>query len=80
MRSQNIPIDVQLKLFDSLVDPILLYGSKVWGYENLKILEPAILQKNSESKIVYSKRHGLWRVRPPAFEYKSAAENDFLLV
>ena len=44
MRSQHIPIDVQLKLFDSLVKPILLYGSEVWGYENLKILERVHLQ------------------------------------
>ena len=29
IRNQNIPIDVQLKLFDSLVEPILLYGSEV---------------------------------------------------
>ena len=39
IRNQNVPIDVQLKLFDSLVEPILLYGSKVWGYENLEILK-----------------------------------------
>jgi hypothetical protein len=38
IRNQNIPIDVQLKLFDSLVKPILLYGSEVWGYGNLEIL------------------------------------------
>jgi hypothetical protein len=31
-------------LFDSLVKPILLYGSEVWGYENLKILERVHLQ------------------------------------
>jgi hypothetical protein len=41
---------------------------------------PAILQMNTESKIVYSKLDGLWGVRPPPFEYKSAADNDFLLV
>ena len=29
----------QLKLFDSMIEPILLYGSEVWGYENIKILE-----------------------------------------
>ena len=28
-----------LKLFDSCVEPILLYGCEVWGYENVDILE-----------------------------------------
>jgi hypothetical protein len=29
IRNDNIPIDLQLKLFDSLVEPIILYGSEV---------------------------------------------------
>ena len=33
-RSLHLPIDLQIKLFDSLVLPILLYGSEIWGYEN----------------------------------------------
>ena len=28
----DIPIDLQLKLFDNTVLPILTYGSEVWGY------------------------------------------------
>ena len=28
-----------LKLFDMCVEPILLYGCEVWGYENVDILE-----------------------------------------
>ena len=39
IRNQNIPIDIQLKLFDAMVEPILLYGSEIWGYENTKIVE-----------------------------------------
>ena len=39
IRIQNIPIDLQLKLFDSLVEPIILYGSEVWGFENIQIME-----------------------------------------
>ena len=39
VRNENIPIDLQLKLFDSMIEPILLYGSEVWGFENLKIIE-----------------------------------------
>jgi hypothetical protein len=26
-------------MFDSMIEPILLYGSEVWGYENLKFIE-----------------------------------------
>ena len=32
--SLHLPIDLQIKLFDSLVLPILLYGSEIWGYDN----------------------------------------------
>ena len=34
-----IPIDLQLKLFDSLVSPILTYASEVWGFDNNEELE-----------------------------------------
>ena len=27
-----------LKMFDSMIEPILLYGSDVWGYENFKVI------------------------------------------
>jgi hypothetical protein len=39
VRNESIPIDLQLKMFDSMIEPILLYGSEVWGYENLKVIE-----------------------------------------
>ena len=32
----NLPIDLQLKLFDQTIVPILTYGS---GFENIQILE-----------------------------------------
>jgi hypothetical protein len=32
IRNQNIPIDLQLNLFDSLVELIILYGSEVLGF------------------------------------------------
>ena len=35
----DLPIDLQLKLFDNTVLPILTYGSEIWGYENLDIIE-----------------------------------------
>ena len=39
IKNQPIPVDLQLTLFDSLVGPILLYGSEVWGFENTCSLE-----------------------------------------
>ena len=30
---------IMLKLFDSCVAPILLYGCEVWGYENTDIID-----------------------------------------
>ena len=38
-RRLNLPTDVMLKLFDTCVEPILLYDCEVWGYENVDILE-----------------------------------------
>lgn len=35
----DLPVDLQIKLFDNTVLPILLYGSEIWGYENLEIIE-----------------------------------------
>ncbi len=34
-----LPIDIQLKLFDQTVLPILTYNCEVWGFENLDIIE-----------------------------------------
>ena len=35
----NLPIDLQLSLFDKLVVPVLTYGCEVWGYSNLSKIE-----------------------------------------
>lgn len=35
----DIPIDLQLKLFDHTVLPILTFACEVWGYENLDLIE-----------------------------------------
>ena len=37
-------IETKLQLFDSIVTPILLYGSEVWGFENISNVE-----KNTKS-------------------------------
>ena len=40
-KSQNLelPIDLQLKLCDHTVAPILLYDLEIWGYEDHNVLE-----------------------------------------
>ena len=38
-RSLFLDTDVMLKMFDCTVLPILLYGSEVWGYSNIKFTE-----------------------------------------
>lgn len=35
----NLPIDLQLKLFDQTVAPILTYNAEVWGIENLDMIK-----------------------------------------
>ena len=49
----DIPIDLQLKLFENTVVPISTYGSEVWGYENLDMTEKVhndFLRKITRSK------------------------------
>ena len=43
-RKLGLPIDIQLQMFDSMVSPILLYGSEVYGFENCSIVESIFLQ------------------------------------
>ena len=38
-RKLHLPIDLQLQLFDSMVAPILLYGSEITGFEKSDGLE-----------------------------------------
>lgn len=38
-RKLNLPIDLQLQLFDAMVLPILMYGCEIWGVGNNSIIE-----------------------------------------
>ena len=38
-RRHSLPVDIQLKLFDSLVLPILLYCCEIWGFEKFEDIE-----------------------------------------
>ena len=44
LQNVSLLVDLQLKLFDSLISPILTYSSEVWGFENSKIVEKIHLQ------------------------------------
>ena len=49
----NLPVDLQLKLFDHTVLPILTYACKMFSFENLDMLEKVhidFLRKISKSK------------------------------
>ena len=35
----DLPLDIQVELFEQLVTPILLYGSEIWGHEDLSCIE-----------------------------------------
>lgn len=55
MRANNLdlPIDLQMKLFDHTVLPILTYSSEIYGYGNLEIIERVhteFLRKNTKSR------------------------------
>ena len=39
IRNLDIPIDLQLYLFDHVILPIALYGCEIWGFENNQIIE-----------------------------------------
>ena len=38
-RKVFLPLDLQLHLFDSMIIPILLHGSEVWGCESVDITD-----------------------------------------
>lgn len=38
-RNLNLPYDIQIDLFEKTIKPILLYGSEIWGYGNIDIIE-----------------------------------------
>ena len=39
IRNLNLPIDCQLRIFDSTIVPILLYSSEIWGFGNNQNIE-----------------------------------------
>ena len=44
IKSLSLPPDIALKLFDTLVKPVVLYGAEVWGSENCDIVNKVKLR------------------------------------
>ena len=40
INSLNLPLDLQLKLFDNTILPIITKSCELWGYENVQMFEP----------------------------------------
>ncbi len=38
-RKFDLPIDLQLELFDAMVLPIITYGCEIWGYRTIRDIE-----------------------------------------
>ena len=38
-RKLDLPLDIQHDLFDKCILPILLYGSEIWSFENIDLLD-----------------------------------------
>jgi hypothetical protein len=62
MDDLNLPVDIQLELFDTMVLPVVMYGCDVWSFEKNNILESFCLQfykillglkKNTPNCILY---------------------------
>ena len=43
-RVHNLSVSCHLDLFDKIIIPMLTYGSEIWGYENIDILEKVHVQ------------------------------------
>ena len=44
LRNLTIPSDLQLKLFDCLIAPIIVYSCEIWGFEKKQGIEKLQLQ------------------------------------
>ena len=78
-----IPVDLRLKLFDSIVLPILTYSCEVWGFENCAEIEKVHLRfckkilkvrQTTSNYMVYVE------CRTISFGYPHQCKNDWILV
>ena len=38
-KEKCIPVDCQIDIFEKTIEPILLYGAEIWGFENTLLIE-----------------------------------------
>ena len=70
-KSNNLPIDIVLDLFDKIVMPCMLYGGEIFGFKNLDSLETlqlkyakyALKLKNSTTTCMVYGETGYWPVQ-----------------
>ena len=68
----SLLLDLQLKLFDNTVLPILTYACEIWGYENNDMIERVHTEflrkkKNNENTQKYTSLHALCRARSVSY-------------
>jgi hypothetical protein len=54
----ELPIDMQIDLFNKIVKPVLLYGCEIWGFGNIDCIERVQLKfflTYSRFKVKYTK-------------------------
>ena len=58
-RQLNLPLDIQLELFEKCVHPILLYGCEIWDGCNLKTTA-SIFKTDLRCQSYNPNMHGAW--------------------
>ena len=64
MNNLNLPVDLQIKLFDHTVLPIMAYSCEIFRFENVQILErihTELLRRITKTKKVHSTIYALRR-------------------
>ena len=63
IRVLNLPVEMQIALFNKLIKPILLYGCEIWAVGNIDVIERVqlkflkmILNLKRNNTILY----GMW--------------------
>ena len=60
IKTQSLPVDLQLKLFDQTILPIMTYSCESFGYENCVVLKKFILSFFALSSKQEKALHSLW--------------------
>ena len=70
VKKLQLSVDIQCHLFDHLILPIYLYGSEIWGYEDISQIE--VLHRTFlrtilfVNKSMHTRLYGLWGDRTRA--------------